>query len=203
MRNLHLFAWRTISALGVMLVLGTSTAAAAPTAPTSPSVPSGLYVSAHLSGGQEVPPVSDTRGFGSALYKLSSDRTAIEYTLIAGNLTSTAVAAHIHGPAPAGKNAPVVAFLFPANPRSTCSRTASHTLVCRGRITAADLQGPLAGRPLSTLLTEMARGLTYTNVHTTRHPNGEIRGQNVPHPRANAGLIDGDADQIDALGLSY
>jgi hypothetical protein len=32
----------------------------------------------------------------------------------------------------------------------------------------------------------MAAGQTYTNVHTTRHPEGEIRGQNEPLVRLGA-----------------
>ena len=122
----------------------------------------------------------DTRGRGVAVFELSPDGTALRYTLTAVNLTTPPTAAHIHAPAPPGQNAPVVAFLYPPNPRSTCTSVSRLLLQCEGRITAADLTGPLAGQPLSALIAEMAAGLSYTNVHTTRHPDGEIRGQNQP-----------------------
>jgi CHRD domain len=53
-------------------------------------------------------------------------------------------------------------------------------LRCEGELTAAHLRGPLAGQPLSALVALLAAGQTYTNVHTTRHPGGEVRSQNEP-----------------------
>jgi CHRD domain len=158
----------------VALLAATTTAAAA--APATD-----VFVArATLSGREEVPPVLDTRASGQALYRLSPDGTALEYTLVAWQLTTPPVMAHIHAPAPRGQNAPVVAHLFPPNPRSRCGSASALLLQCTGRIEAADLEGPLAGRPLRALLDLMAAGLTYTNVHTVRHPDGEIRGQNEP-----------------------
>jgi hypothetical protein len=141
----------------------------------------GVFVAtASLSGREEVPPVLDTRGSALAVYRLSPDGTALEYTLVAVELTSPPVMAHIHAPAPPGVNAPVVAHLFPPNPHSSCTSTSSLLLRCEGRILASDLERPLAGQPLSALLAIMAAGNSYTNVHTTRHPAGELRGQNQP-----------------------
>jgi plastocyanin len=145
-------------------------------APVTPRV---FVATAHLSGAEEVPPVTDTAGTGVAAFRLSRDGTALDYTLEVNNLTSAPVAAHIHAPAPPGQNAPVVVFLFPANPRSTCA-VRENQLHCKGEITAADLVGPLAGRTLADLIGAMNAGNTYTNVHTSRHPGGEIRGQNEP-----------------------
>ena len=46
-----------------------------------------------------------------------------------------------------------------------------------GTLTAASLQGPLTGKHVSDLVNLMKTGEAYVDIHTTRHPNGEIRGQ--------------------------
>jgi hypothetical protein len=179
---------RTLRRLGgwllilVLLVsLGTSTAAAAP-------LPRIFVATATLSGANEVPPVTDTNASGVAIYRLSADGLTLRYTLVAVNLTSTPMMAHIHASAPPGVNAPVVAFLFPPNARSSCPQATATALHCVGEITAADLVGPLAGQPLSALIDAMAAGNSYTNVHTMKHGSGEIRGQNAPTFPASLGL---------------
>jgi CHRD domain len=175
---------RHVRLLGVsasVLLLGTLTLGTALGTTAAAAPATAVFVaSATLSGREEVPPVLDTRAGGVALYQLSPDGAALEYTLVAWELTTPPVMAHIHAPAPRGQNAPVVARLFPPNPRSSCSSASALLLRCTGRITAADLEGPLAGRPLGALIELMAAGQSYTNVHTTRHPDGEIRGQNEP-----------------------
>jgi hypothetical protein len=50
----------------------------------------------------------------------------------------------------------------------------------KGNLKAADLTGPLAGKALSDLIKEIEAGNAYVNVHTTQHPDGEIRGQIFP-----------------------
>jgi hypothetical protein len=171
--------WLILPLALVALLAATGAAAAAPATDV-------FVASATLSGREEVPPVLDTRASGRALYRLSPDGTALEYTLVAWELTTPPVMAHIHAPAPPGVNAPVVAHLFPPNPHSSCGSASALLLECAGRIEAADLEGPLAGRPLSALIDLMAAGQSYTNVHTTRHPAGEIRGQNEPLVRLGA-----------------
>jgi hypothetical protein len=164
----------------LLLVVVLSVGVSAPVAGAAPA-PTRVFVAlATLSGAEEVPPVTDTHATGTAVYRLSPDGTALHYTLVAAQLTSTPTAAHIHAPAPRGMNAGVVAFLFPPNPHSSCSSASAVLLRCEGVILASDLRGPLANQPLSALITQMAMGLSYTNVHTLRHPDGEIRGQNEP-----------------------
>jgi len=124
---------------------------------------------AHATGAQEVPGVV-TLAQGQATFKLNEDGTAIEYKLNVANLENVRFA-HIHL-APAGQNGAVVAFLRrdridgPVNGRYAA-----------GTLTAANLVGPLAGQPLSALLTAMEAGNAYINVHTDAHPAGEVRGQ--------------------------
>ena len=50
-------------------------------------------------------------------------------------------------------------------------------LLSEGNITSANLEGPLAGKQLSDLLSSMHSMGIYVNVHTTQYPDGEIRGQ--------------------------
>lgn len=126
---------------------------------------------AHLSASEEVQtPAIESNAQGQAIFHLSADGTALSYKLIVANI-SDVQAAHIHL-APAGTNGPVVAFLFHG---PTTGRTQG--ILAQGTITAADLIGPLAGHPLSDLVSAMQAGNTYSNVHTTAHPAGEIRGQ--------------------------
>jgi hypothetical protein len=158
----------------VLIPIGTSTAAAQ----ALPTGGQSFVATATLSGAGEVPPNPDSNATGVALYRLSPDGSALWYTLVAVNLTTVPVTAHIHAPAGPGSNAAVVAHLFPANAYSRCSSTTAAYLRCEGQITAADLAGSLAGHALSELIALMVSGNSYTNVQTTRHPGGEIRGHN-------------------------
>jgi hypothetical protein len=137
---------------------------------------------AHLTGAEEVP-ARDTPAQGQASLKLSKDGLELECKLIASNIENV-VQAHIHI-GPAGANGPVVAFLYgPVAPNG--GRTDG--LLSRVTVTAANLIGPLAGQPLSALVTQIEAGNAYVNVHTDDgvappntgagdFPGGEIRGQ--------------------------
>jgi len=125
---------------------------------------------AHLSGSEEVPPVQTT-GTGQAFFKLSQDETSLEYKLIVANIENV-TQSHIHI-APSGTNGPVVAFLFGNVPGGVTV----NGVLAEGTITAANLVGPLAGQPLSTLVDYLNNAGAYVNVHTTSYPGGEIRGQ--------------------------
>jgi hypothetical protein len=116
---------------------------------------------AKLSGSNEVPPVT-TSATGMAQFQLTADGSQINYKLNATNLNNFMMA-HIHQ-GKAGENGP------PVVPLSMGS----------GKITASDLQGPLAGKQLSDLINLMKTGGTYANIHTQTNQNGEIRGQISP-----------------------
>jgi hypothetical protein len=113
---------------------------------------------AKLSGNNEVPPLT-TAATGMAQFQLSSDGNQLSYTLNAKNLNNFMMA-HIHQGKP-GEMGPPVAKLSMGN----------------GKITSADLQGPLAGKQMSDLVNIMKNGGAYVNVHTQQNQNGEIRGQ--------------------------
>lgn len=49
-------------------------------------------------------------------------------------------------------------------------------VLSEGNITAANLEGPMAGKPLPNLTSAIRNGITYVNVDTQQNPNREIRG---------------------------
>lgn len=129
---------------------------------------------AHLSGGEEVPPVQ-TNATGQAVFLLKGQGEELAYTLIVANIQDV-LQAHIHL-APAGVNGPVVAWLYPSGPPAVLIPGRTDGVLAQGTITADDLVGPLAGAPLADLVDEIRAGNTYVNVHTVANPGGEIRGQ--------------------------
>ncbi len=137
----------------------------------------GRQMKADLIGIEEVPAVSST-GSGEFLGRIASDESAIDYTLSYQNLEGlTTSAAHIHlGQFSA--NGGVSAFLCGGGGKPACPATGGSV---SGTIIAADVIGPagqgIAAGELDELIAAMRRGVTYTNVHTDKHPGGEIRGQ--------------------------
>lgn len=129
---------------------------------------------AHLKGREEVPEV-ETQAQGQAIFKLSRDGSSISYKLIAANVENILMA-HIHL-APAGTNGPIVVWLYPSAPPPLLIPGRFSGVLAEGTITAADLMGPLTGLPLEDLVSAMASGGTYVNLHTQQNAPGEVRGQ--------------------------
>ncbi len=88
----------------------------------------------------------------------------LTWNITYSDLSSTATMAHIHGPAPTGKNAGVEVWL------SKQGQPATSPIKGEATLTPAQAQQLMAGD-------------TYINVHTQSHPGGEIRGQIMP-PKA-------------------
>ena len=128
-------------------------------------------ITAHGSADQEVPAVV-SKAQSQATFKLSGDGERLSYKLNTSRIDGVRFA-HIHL-GKRGANGPVVAFLLP--PQSPSTGVVSGRLAS-GSITAADLIGPLKGKPLSDLVEVMDAGAAYTNIHTDAFPNGEVRGQ--------------------------
>lgn len=129
---------------------------------------------AHLSGGEEAPPVA-TQAQGQAIFKLSTDGNALHYKLIVANLVDTGQA-HIHF-GMAGINGPVIALLYPDTSSPVLIPGRFNGVLATGTITAEDLIGPMAGQTIADLVIQINAGNTYVNVHTVANPTGEIRGQ--------------------------
>ncbi len=142
-----------------------------------------------LDGWQENPSISTT-GTGVLDLRIHDDTEMIEYELSYENLEGVGTtpfvtggvvqAAHIHVGA-RGVNGGVSAFLCGGGGKGACPTPAG---MVTGVIAAADVIGPAAqginaGEPtaFAELVEAVRAGFTYVNVHTTRWPGGEIRGQ--------------------------
>jgi hypothetical protein len=112
---------------------------------------------ANLSGAQEVPAVTSP-GRGVCRVILNPAQTQISVNCNYSGLSSAANAAHIHGNAPVGANAPV---LFNFGAISGTSGTITNQTFTLTPQQVADLR----------------QNRMYVNVHTANNPGGEIRGQ--------------------------
>lgn len=131
---------------------------------------------AKLQGFKEVPAISTT-GSGRFRAEISKDETSIEYKLSYKNIEGIATAAHIH----LGQrdvNGGIIAFLCGGEGKPACP---AHAGTVEGKILAIDIIGPegqgIAPEEFAEVLRAIETGVTYVNVHSTKHPPGEIRGQ--------------------------
>ncbi len=132
---------------------------------------------AHLWGREQVPTV-ETKATGVATFVVAPDGHSIAFRLVLSRAVNVQMA-HIHV-SPPGSNGPVVVWLYPSAPPPRLVPGRFEGELSSGTITAASLTGPLAGRPLAALLTEIRNLNAYVNVHTVAYPGGEIRGQILP-----------------------
>jgi hypothetical protein len=133
--------------------------------------------SATLSGSSEIPPVAGI-GFGSATFdvNISGGVLGMDYELRGVNV-GDAFMAHIHCGS-ATENGPVVLFLAgtPGGP-PTSGYDLNGTWVRAKVKESSIIAGSPCGATLVELLTAMAQGRTYVNIHTRDNPGGEVRGQ--------------------------
>jgi hypothetical protein len=108
-----------------------------------------------LKGADEVP-ANDTQGVGKVTATLDTDSKVLKYKVTYSGLTGPAVAAHFHGPAAPGQDAPPVV-----------------------PVPSKDLANPMRGTATLTVeqVGQLEGGKWYFNIHTAAHPGGEVRGQ--------------------------
>jgi hypothetical protein len=112
---------------------------------------------AALNATSEVPP-NQSPATGEATVTLDPATNTITWSGTFSGLTGPATAAHIHGPAPAGKNAGVILWI------ST-----------KGSAFNSPFQGTAQITPEQAA--DLAAGNYYVNIHTAANPGGEVRGQ--------------------------
>ena len=117
-----------------------------------------LHIVVAMDGASEVPPVSVPSAKATGSLTLIGSR--LFYSITYSGLSSSATAAHIHGPADPTTGAGV---LVPITTPSGTNGTISGSVV----LTPQNLAYLLAGQ-------------TYLNIHTINNANGEIRGQIWP-----------------------
>ena len=110
-----------------------------------------LYI-AKLNGAQVVPSNASS-GNGVVVLRQAASGFSANVSLSFNNLTSSQTSAHLHGPAPAGSNAPIISTL-------------PNGQVVNFPITLTAAQA-----------NDLSGGLLYVDVHTASSPDGEIRGQ--------------------------
>ena len=126
---------------------------------------------AHLSGQNKVPSVESV-ATATADFKLA-ENGAIRYRVNVSGI-SNASAAHIHE-GKNGENGDVVADLL-HTPRSKDKDTVYGMIF---RVTGLNqvLKEPMHGKTIQDLVAAMDAGQINVNMHTSEHPDGEIRGQ--------------------------
>jgi CHRD domain len=132
--------------------------------------------SAKLNGYNEVTSKSTT-GHGRFQARIENGGATIRYKLQYADLETDAQQAHIHF-SQRHVNGGISAFLCGGGDKPPCPPRAG---TVEGVIDATDVIGPtdqgIEPGSIAELIRAMRHGATYANVHTTRFPGGEIRGQ--------------------------
>ncbi len=136
---------------------------------TSLGIAAGPFKAA-LSGKDEVASVN-TPAKGEATFELDKAGKTLKYRVTVSDIENV-TAAHVHEGAK-GKDGPPLALI---DIKGKKMGKFSGTLAV-GTITDKDLLGPMKGKTVKDLVKEIEAGNTYVNVHTTKYPNGELRGQ--------------------------
>ena len=141
-------------------------------------------ISAHggLSGYQEAPATISTTGGGTFTAKIANDGQSFDWTLSSEALEGAVQQAHIHFGARGLANG-IAVFLcsnLGNGPAGTQPCPAPPATIS-GTARPADVVGPLAQgiepAAFDEVVAAMRAGVAYANVHSTKWPGGEIRGQ--------------------------
>ena len=125
---------------------------------------------ATLTGGEVVPAVK-TAAKGEATVELGKGGSELKYKVTVSDIEDV-TAAHIHQGAK-GKSGPPLALIDIKGKKQGKFSGA----LAEGTVTDKTLLGPLKGKSVKDLVKEVEAGNTYVNIHTTKYPDGEIRGQ--------------------------
>jgi hypothetical protein len=133
---------------------------------------------AHLNGFQETPALN---GAGEASFSATVASDQITFHLQYSGLSGPPLVAHVHI-GQRGVAGSVSFFLCGGGGQAACPASPSGTV--DGTVTAANVVGPVSqgfdAGDLTSVERAIRAGVAYANMHTTKFPAGEIRGQLVP-----------------------
>jgi hypothetical protein len=134
-----------------------------------------------FSGYQEAPAIS-TVGTGTFEASLNSAGDAISYTLTYSDLEAPITQSHIHfGQRDVAGGISVFLCSNLGNGPAGTQACPPAPATVTGTFTAADVIGPtgqgIAPAEFAELVRAIRAGMTYANVHSTKFPGGEARGQ--------------------------
>ena len=131
---------------------------------------------ATLDGWQEVP-TNSTTGSGTFRAKVNDHELSIDFELSISDLEGQVGGAHIHIGRP-GTYAGFIALL--CGPGLNAPQPCPQSGTITGTITAQHVVGQpdrgIEPGNIAEVIAAMRAGATFVNVHSTRFPNGEIRG---------------------------
>jgi CHRD domain-containing protein len=131
----------------------------------------GNIIITSLLGKDEVPPTkSDANAW--AKFQAVNNGSQIAYNVSISGLNKI-TGAHLHEGVK-GQNGDVVVVL---SGNKSADAEGNATILLSGNITKDDLQGPLKGKEISDLISQMRNSSIYVNVHTDEYRDGAIRGQ--------------------------
>ncbi len=137
-------------------------------------------VHTQLNGYQETPSTISTVAAGDFRAKISADESSVEYELSYDGLEGTVLQAHIHFGA-AGLSGGISVFLCTNLGNSPGTQACPQSGAITGVFGAANVIGPagqgITAGELAELIAAIRAGVAYVNVHSTKWPSGEIRGQ--------------------------
>jgi CHRD domain len=128
---------------------------------------------AEMTGFEETPGAA-TLAKGFAGIQVSQDGNSVYYSITVTDASANLIAAHLHF-GPRGEAGPIVVALCSA--QTTPCQTEGQ--VAQGTFTSQQFEGPFQNDNLQRLIDEARAGMVYANVHSTKYPGGEARGQLV------------------------
>jgi hypothetical protein len=158
---------KTVSGTTTTGLEGSTTTSESPT--TTAPANSPLTYTATLTGDAEIPAVS-TSATGTLTLTVADDGSKVDYVFEVTDLVGVQIARLRAGKA--GETGASIMTLYDGPKDGSFTGT-----LAQGSFTAADLEGPLKGKTIEDLVTQILAGSIYFNVGTLDHASGELRGQ--------------------------
>jgi hypothetical protein len=165
-----------------LLLVGVASTLAVAAIATADQGSSNIGAHGGLSGYQEAPLTISTTGGGTFNAKIANDGQSFEWTLSYEALEGSVLQAHIHfgAPATAGGISIFLCTNLGNGPVGTQACPAAPATI-GGVARPADVIGPVGqgieAGAFGEIVAAMRAGFAYANVHSSKWPAGEIRGQ--------------------------